>query len=69
MFNSKKWWLDLADFYNVFKSPNVYYFDSIPQLFELLEKFNWVDDTIILTKYKNDIKEKWIGLLKKYNLL
>ena len=64
IFNDKKIWLDRADFYCVFQSPNVHYFDSIPHLFELLESFEWVNDTDIIDKYRKDIKEKWIDMLQ-----
>ena len=51
-FRNKKVWVDNADFYEVFSSPNIYYFDSISHLFELLESFEWKDDSSILEHHK-----------------
>jgi hypothetical protein len=56
-------YIELADFYQVFKSPNVYIYDSFEHLFELLENFEWKDDTHILREYKENIKDKWSNLI------
>jgi hypothetical protein len=64
IFNDKKIWLDRSDFYLVFQSPNVHYFDSIPHLLHLLESFVWVNDIDIIDKYRKEIKEKWIDILR-----
>lgn len=66
VFNDKSVWLDRADFYCVFKSPNVYYFDSIPHLLEILESFVWVDDSDVIDRYRRDIKEKWLTILRPH---
>ena len=59
-FRKKETWLDLSDMYNVFnKSPNVYFFDSIPHLFHLIENFEWKDDSEFFETYVNDILHKW----------
>ena len=58
--------LDLADFYQVFKSPNVYIFESYEHLIQLLEEFEWKDDVEILETYKTNIRNKWDNLLKPF---
>lgn len=63
IFSNKSTWLDLADFYEVFKSPNVYFYDSFSHLIELLETFQWKNDADVLEKYRNNIHTKWIELL------
>jgi len=63
VFSDKEVWIELADFYQVFKSPNIYYYDSFEHLIELLENFNWKDDSDILEKYRNKIKNDWINIL------
>lgn len=62
-FRKKQLWIDNADFYTVFKSPNIYYFDSISHLFELLEKFEWKDDSAILEEYCSSIRNDWLSVL------
>lgn len=57
-------WLDLADFYEVFQSPNVYYYDSYSHLIELLTSFRWKDDSKELDAYKKMIHTKWKEVLK-----
>lgn len=66
IFKHKSTWVDLADFYEVFKSPNIYYYDSFTHLIELLETFEWKDDNTILESYKCDIRNKWITILEKH---
>ena len=53
-------YIDLADFYQVFKSPNVYLYDSFEHLVELLETFEWKEDSNILEEYKQNIKDEWV---------
>jgi len=65
-FSDKSVWIENADFYNLFKSPNVYIFDSISHLITLLETFEWVDDSLVLEKHKTQIKDKWSLLLTCY---
>jgi hypothetical protein len=54
-------WIDRADFYTVFKSPNVRYFDSIPHLFSLLETFQYVPES--RKDYIESAKTQWRQLL------
>lgn len=61
-------WIELSDIYHVFQSPNTYYFDSFPHLFELLESFVYVDDRELRQKHKYDIQSKWREVLSKYVL-
>jgi len=63
VFSDKNVWIELADFYQVFKSPNVYYYNSFEHLIELLINFQWKDDSDILDKYRKEIKNDWIKLL------
>jgi len=56
-------YIDLADFYQVFTSPNVYLYDSFEHLIELLERFEWKDDSQILMEYKQNIKNGWSRIL------
>jgi len=58
-------WLNLADFYEVFQSPNVYYYDSFSHLIELLTYFRWKDDSKELDAYKTMIRTKWKEVLVK----
>ena len=60
-------WIENADFYEVFKSPNVYIFNSIPHLITLLQDFTWKDDSLFLKKHKDNIVGKWNELL--YDIL
>ena len=62
----KTTWIHLADFYEVFKSPNVYYFDSVPHLIELLERFEWHDDSAVLQQYRDDIHSAWKDVLNPH---
>jgi hypothetical protein len=58
-------WIDLADYYAVFKSPNVYVYSSFEHLIELLEGFQWKDDKDILNRHREDIRKRWIDVLSK----
>jgi hypothetical protein len=62
-------WIDLADFYHVFKSPNTYYFDSIPHLFELLESFEYTPEGDFRTKHIESVKAQWRQLLAEVQTL
>jgi hypothetical protein len=57
-------WLDLADFYHVFLSPNVYIYDSFEHLIQLLQTFVWKDDREALSQYRNNIRNSWLQVLK-----
>jgi hypothetical protein len=65
-FSDKSLWVENADFYGVFQSPNVYIFDSIPHLITLLERFKWREDSSFLEKHKSQVKERWNSLLTSY---
>lgn len=58
-------WLDLADFYEVFKSPNLIYFDSENDLFRKIENFDYVDDRETRQEYINNTKKKWAMNINK----
>jgi len=58
-------WIDLSDVYEAFASPNTYYFDSIPHLFELLESFEYVDDRASRQARIDDIKRQWRHVLHR----
>jgi hypothetical protein len=59
-------YIELADFYEVFKSPNIYIYDSFEHLIELLENFEWKDDSQILSEYKKNIKYKWNDIISEF---
>ena len=61
-------WIDLADFYHVFDSPNTRYFDSIPHLFSLLETFEYTPEGDFRTKYIESVKSKWRQLIAEVQL-
>lgn len=56
-------WIDLSDMYTTFNSKNTYYFDSLPHLYSLLENFEYVDDRLQRTKYKEEIIDKWRSII------
>jgi len=62
-FDNKELWIDNADPYHVFRSPNTHYFDSIPHLIHLLENFRYVDDRVERSSYVETVKAKWKYLL------
>jgi hypothetical protein len=62
-FSHKNTWLDLADFYEVFQSPNIYIFESFDHLIQLLVDFVWKDDKVILDNYEKNIRNAWNSLL------
>lgn len=64
LFSDMNKWLDLADFYHVFKSPNVYVYESTQHLIDLMNEFQWKDDKEILDNYKSNIRNTWLTLLK-----
>jgi len=66
LFSNMASWLDLADYYEVFKSPNVYLFDSFEHLVRLLETFEWKDDRSVLDAYRNGIRTSWSSVLSKH---
>jgi len=64
VFSDKSVWVNLADFYHVFKSPNVYLFDSFEHLLSLLESFEWKDDSAIIKDHETKIRHSWAQVLK-----
>lgn len=56
-------WLELADFYTVFRSPNIHLFNSYEELYSLLEKFEWKDDSEAINLHKDKIVSHWINQL------
>ena len=61
--SSPSFWIDKSDIYEVFQSPNTYYFDSLEHLFELLRTFEYKDDTEFRKNHMNIVKEKWSVIL------
>lgn len=57
-------WIDLADMYDVFQSPNTYYFDSTEHLFELLETFEYVDDREFRNAHIERVKKQWKSVMQ-----
>ena len=60
---SDDFWIDKSDIYEVFQSPNTYYFDSIDHLFELLRAFEYNDDTEFRRNHIEKVKEKWANVI------
>ena len=59
-------WIDHADWKTVFSaSPNVYFYDSWPHLFELLENFVWNADDDDREPYRQGIRDAWTRLLQE----
>ena len=52
-------WIELADMYDVFQSPNTRYFDSESHLFELLESFEYTDDRDFRSAHVDRVKQQW----------
>jgi hypothetical protein len=57
-------WIDLADFYDTFVSPNTYYFDSFDHLLSLLDSFVYVNDKAQRASYCEVVKAKWRSIIK-----
>lgn len=62
-FRSTDTWIDLADPYVAFQSPNTYYYDSWEHLLQLLETFEYVDDRAFRQAYIDRVKAQWLSLL------
>jgi hypothetical protein len=58
-------WIDLADMYDVFQSPNTHYFDSEAHLFQLLETFEYVDDTASRQAHVEQVKREWKHIVQR----
>ena len=58
-------WIELADMYGVFRSPNTYYFDSTEHLFQLLENFTYVDDREFRQRHIDRVKHEWKMIIQR----
>lgn len=58
-------WIDLADPYVLFDSPNTRYFDSAEHLYELLESFAYVDDRAFREAHITRVKTEWKRILQE----
>jgi hypothetical protein len=58
-------WIDESDLYKTFQSPNTYYFDSIPHLFELLETFEYKDDRAFRQEHIDRAKLEWRRVIQR----
>lgn len=63
--NDLNHWIDLSDIYMTFQSPNTYYFDSIPHLFELLETFQYKDDRAFREEHIARAKLEWRRVMQR----
>ena len=61
-----KSWIELADMYDTFQSPNTYYFDSYEHLFQLLQTFEYKDDREFRIQRVNTIRNQWKTLLQAH---
>jgi hypothetical protein len=52
-------WIELADMYDVFQSPNTYFYDSEQHLFQLIETFEYKDDREFRNAHIDSVKQKW----------
>lgn len=57
-------WIELADMYDTFQSPNTYYFDSEDHLFRLLETFEYKDDRAFRATHIDQVKRQWKHILQ-----
>ena len=58
-------WIELADMYDVFQSPNTHYFDSEAHLFQLLETFEYVDDRDLRQAHIDQVKREWKRIVQR----
>lgn len=61
-------WIDSADMYGVFQSPNTYYFDSYGDLFQLLQTFEYKDDREFRKQHIETIRNQWKTLLQAHHV-
>ena len=52
-------WIELADMYDVFQSPNTYYYESEQHLFHMLEAFEYKDDREFRNARIENVKKDW----------
>jgi hypothetical protein len=58
-------WIELADMYETFRSPNTYYFDSNEHLIQLLETFEYVDDREFRQAHIDRVRQEWKRVLRR----
>jgi hypothetical protein len=58
-------WIELADMYSTFQSPNTYYFDSEAHLFQLLETFEYQDDREFRATHIQRVKREWSHIIQR----
>lgn len=58
-------WIDLADMYTAFASPNTHYYDSEEHLYELLESFVYVDDREARAAHITHVTTEWKRILQE----
>lgn len=58
-------WIDLADMYTAFASPNTHYYDSEEHLYSLLESFVYVDDREFRAAHIDRVKTEWKRILQE----
>lgn len=58
-------WIEKSDIYDVFCSPNTYYFDSMEHLFSLLETFKYIDDSEFRNVHIQTTKKTWKDIVRK----
>jgi len=56
-------WIELADMYEAFQSPNTYYFDSYEHLIHLLETFQYVEDRQFREAHIRRVRQEWAQIL------
>jgi hypothetical protein len=64
-FTSTDNWIEHADMYDVFQSPNTYYFDSNEHLIELLEHFEYQDDRAYRQSQIDNVKRQWKQIIQQ----
>lgn len=63
-FRNPETWIELSDIYTLFSSPNTYYFDSIEDLYKLLETFQYREDS--RTDYIARVQQGWKFILSSF---
>jgi hypothetical protein len=58
-------WIELADMYTAFQSPNTYYFDSPEHLIHLLETFVYVDDRAFRQAHSDTVMRQWKQIIQR----
>lgn len=58
-------WIERADPYTTFASPNTHYYDSEEHLYALLESFVYVDDRAMRQAHIERVKTEWARILQR----